>query len=98
MFAGALPEKTYALLKKISPLMKDQGFYLAGGSGLALQIGHRISEDLDFFNRRPFAPSFLLRSLKDRADRLEEIQNEVQTLITDLEGVKRKLMGSNLKY
>jgi hypothetical protein len=88
MFAGALPKKTYALLKKISPLMKDQGFYLAGGSGLALQIGHRISEDLDFFNRRPFDPSSLLRSLKDRADRVEEILNEVQTLITDLEGVK----------
>jgi hypothetical protein len=39
-------------LKKISPLMKEKGFYLAGGSGLALQIGHRISEDLDFFTRR----------------------------------------------
>jgi hypothetical protein len=44
MFAGALPEKTYALRKKISPLIKDQGFYLAGGSGLALQIGHCSSE------------------------------------------------------
>ena len=26
-------------------------FYLAGGTGLALQFGHRISEDLDFFSR-----------------------------------------------
>lgn len=26
-----------------------QGWMLAGGTGLALQIGHRISEDLDFF-------------------------------------------------
>jgi len=73
MFAGPLPEKTLALLKKISPLMRDKGFYLAGGSGLALQIGHRISEDLDFFSRRPFEPSSLLRSLKAKVDRLQEI-------------------------
>ena len=27
-----------------------KGFYLAGGTALALQIGHRISVDLDFFS------------------------------------------------
>lgn len=26
-----------------------KGFYLAGGTGLALQLRHRVSEDLDFF-------------------------------------------------
>jgi hypothetical protein len=65
MFAGALPEKTHALLKKNSPLMKDKGFYLAGGSGLAFQIGHRISEDLIFSTVAPlsFLPwSNLLRT------------------------------------
>lgn len=28
-----------------------QRFYLAGGTGLALQLGHRMSEDLDFFSQ-----------------------------------------------
>jgi len=32
-----------------SSLMKT--FYLAGGTGLALQIGHRRSLDLDFFQK-----------------------------------------------
>ena len=27
-----------------------EDFYLAGGTALALQIGHRISADLDWFN------------------------------------------------
>lgn len=31
------------------PFLKD--FYLAGGTGLALQLGHRISVDLDFFTK-----------------------------------------------
>ena len=30
------------------PLIGD--FYLAGGTGLALQIGHRVSTDLDWFS------------------------------------------------
>ena len=30
------------------------GWILAGGTGLALQLGHRYSEDLDFFHAEPF--------------------------------------------
>ena len=33
-----------------SPLM--QSFYLSGGTALSLQIGHRISVDLDFFTQK----------------------------------------------
>jgi len=31
-----------------------KGAYLAGGTALALQIGHRISVDLDFFTQKQF--------------------------------------------
>lgn len=43
-----LPEKTRALFERLieEPLMR--GMTLVGGSALALQIGHRMSEDLDF--------------------------------------------------
>lgn len=88
MFAVAIPEKTFSLLKKISRLIRDREFYLAGGSGLALQIGHRISEDLDFFTSRPYEVSSLLQSLRPKVDRLQEILNEVQTLIAGLDGIK----------
>ncbi len=40
------------LLRIVRDFGKDplrEKFYLAGGSALALQLGHRISEDLDFF-------------------------------------------------
>ena len=35
------------------------GFYLAGGTGLALRLGHRRSADLDLFSPREFAPGDL---------------------------------------
>jgi hypothetical protein len=43
-----LPEKTRSLFNRLieEPLMR--GMTLVGGSALALQIGHRTSEDLDF--------------------------------------------------
>lgn len=39
------------------------GWTLAGGTGLALQLGHRYSEDLDFFRLEPFDPSRLAEQL-----------------------------------
>lgn len=48
-----LPD-TLLLLKKMQadPVLKN--FFLVGGTGLALQIGHRISIDLDLFSKEPF--------------------------------------------
>lgn len=61
MFEKCIPPESLALLKVLvaNGIMRDYGFYLAGGTGLALQIGHRISEDLDFFTERPFQPQKL---------------------------------------
>jgi predicted nucleotidyltransferase component of viral defense system len=39
--------------------------YLAGGTACALQIGHRISVDLDFFTPKEFNAKELTRSLKN---------------------------------
>lgn len=46
-----LPEKTREafLLCVSNPFFANGGWYLAGGTSLALQVGHRKSVDLDFF-------------------------------------------------
>ncbi len=41
------------------------GFYLAGGTALALHYGHRLSLDLDFFAREHFDEEGLLVRLRD---------------------------------
>lgn len=47
--------------RKVLPLLKSfkKDFYLAGGTALALQIGHRDSVDFDFFSQEPFLTSAL---------------------------------------
>ncbi len=55
-------KKALAILGK-SRLMDSA--YLAGGTACALQIGHRISVDLDFFTPKEFDAKELTRSLKN---------------------------------
>ncbi len=86
MFEDALPEKIKAVLKKITPVVKAQGFYLAGGTGLALQIGHRISEDLDFFRDSSFDTASLFSILRSKTELAEEAVIESHTLLAILDG------------
>ncbi|SFT89249.1 Nucleotidyl transferase AbiEii toxin, Type IV TA system [Algoriphagus locisalis] len=43
-----LAPKTLAVFDKVSALGSIKGYVLVGGTGIALQINHRLSEDLDF--------------------------------------------------
>jgi len=44
----ALVEKTLNVIEEISKMEFVKSFFLVGGTALALQIKHRLSEDLDF--------------------------------------------------
>ncbi len=50
----AVQPGTLGLLKSImqNPYLKN--FNLVGGTALALQLGHRISEDIDLFTSTPY--------------------------------------------
>ena len=52
--------------KVLLPLLKEfkNEFYLAGGTALALQLGHRISIDFDFFALDDFNLNSLQKKLK----------------------------------
>ena len=46
----AVPPLLRNLLAEIGQMPFASRFYLAGGSALALRLGHRVSVDLDFFS------------------------------------------------
>ena len=58
-----LPPATRRLFERLSGEALLAGFVLVGGSALALQIGHRLSEDLDFALFGPQLPSARLDAL-----------------------------------
>lgn len=51
LYLDIMPRETKkAFLKCMElPWLRDSSWYLAGGTALALQVGHRVSVDLDFF-------------------------------------------------
>ncbi len=52
MFYEAISKPALGILEKLgNNNFVSENFYLAGGTGLSLQIGHRLSVDLDFFTR-----------------------------------------------
>ncbi len=57
-----LDAKRKKLLSKLD-FLKEEGFYLAGGTALALQIGHRRSLDFDFYKKETFVPGDLQNML-----------------------------------
>ena len=79
--------KTLGLLKKLMLLPALEGFNLAGGTALSLQIGHRISVDLDFFGDVDFEPIDVLDAIRDVAH--PSIINQSRAiLILNTDGIK----------
>ena len=58
-----LPRRTKKALDFLSAKkwLKNSPWYLAGGTALALQVGHRSSVDLDFFSPKKFNNNILLK-------------------------------------
>ncbi len=54
MFTKTLLPDTFRVIQLISDVSEIKTAYLAGGTALALQLGHRISVDLDFFTQKEF--------------------------------------------
>lgn len=78
---------TLGLLKSLMSREYLYQFVLAGGTALALQIGHRKSVDLDMFSVSDIDVDMLLENLQQHYN----VQPKVQTkgsLICDIEGIK----------
>ena len=71
-------------------VLLNSNFYLAEGTGLALQLSHRRSVDFDFFTPLVFFPIKLIEKLKNhfQPEQINIIEMEEDTLITIIEDVQ----------
>ena len=86
MFREILTESQQALLELLSRVPEVRSFYLAGGTALALLLGHRRSRDFDFFRATDFVPQGLLTVLRSTGE-VEVLQEAAGTLTVTLRGV-----------
>lgn len=79
--------KRKKLLKELG-FLKKYGFYLAGGTALALQIGHRTSLDFDFYTEKKFDNKKLFLELEKKFKNVVLIQKPEQTLIVKINEIE----------
>ena len=60
---SAVPLNLFEVLMGLQEKTAAAGFALAGGTSLALRLGHRLSVDLDFFTTTDFTPPELAARL-----------------------------------
>jgi hypothetical protein len=60
----AMTSEAKALVPRLAPTVARHHFILAGGTSLALRLGHRLSVDLDFFSEEEVLPDLLVGELR----------------------------------
>jgi len=81
---GRQPE----VLQAVASVATRFGFYLAGGTAIALRLGHRRSEDFDWFTDAAAFPSEPLLAALRAAVNIEVGTLEAGTIIGRVHGVK----------
>lgn len=92
MHENTLAKDTKHVLELISKQAFLAPFYLSGGTALALYLGHRESEDLDFFTELDFDASKLLIEI-EKVVKTSGTEISENTLNCYIQGVKVQFLG-----
>ncbi|MFN3740354.1 MAG: nucleotidyl transferase AbiEii/AbiGii toxin family protein [Thermodesulfovibrionales bacterium] len=90
MFEEVVTGQALEVIEDLKILLEP--FYLGVGTGLALQLGHRISYDLDFFTPEVFIPEIILNDLKPH--KIHSI--EKQGIYCEFKGVRLSFLYYDL--
>ena len=85
MYKEAINKSTERVLAKITGKIEGD-FYLAGGTALAIQLGHRLSIDLDWFSANDFSRNTLRETLSGEGhfELTEEEEGTMHGLLDDV--------------
>jgi hypothetical protein len=82
-------------LELIQRLMKDEqfnNFNLVGGTALALQLGHRISIDIDLFSQKRFDTALLKEHLEKNYNAIT-VRTGNNTMAVEIDGVRTDIIA-----
>lgn len=93
MHPKVLSAKGWSIARRLVEGGFTEGWVLAGGTGLALQLGHRVSEDLDFFRPETFDPAALAHALAV-AGRVSVQSRSAGTLHVAVDGLRVSFLAT----
>lgn len=88
----AITPKTADTLRALHACAEIGSFYLAGGTGLALRLGHRLSVDLDFFTPGRFDEEDVIQQVETVPD-FALVEREPHPVHATIRGIKVSLLG-----
>lgn len=97
MIPKVLPKQVWTVVRTLNELHAKRSWILAGGTGLALQLGHRVSLDLGFFIEAEF-DSDVLRADLARLGTLEVQAQDANTLHTRFDGVRLSYLRAEAPF
>lgn len=87
MFEQVLAQQPKSALEVLSQTPVLRQFYLAGGTALALYLGHRYSLDFDWFSEKKFDPKVLQKALVT-LPAFNVISQTEGALVVEIEGIE----------
>jgi hypothetical protein len=96
LYWEAVPPGTQRILYVLGQMPIIRQFYLAGGTALALRLGHRISQDFDLFANVDTFDDILRGSIVEALREehpVDVLQDSVMGLILNVEGQSVSLFG-----
>jgi hypothetical protein len=86
------------IIRLQADLTRNGQFFLAGGTGLGLRLGHRRSDDIDWFTSRRFETDELKRKLERLSEKPVRIEQNGPHTIRAYYGAKDPLETSFITY
>jgi hypothetical protein len=86
-FEALLPKQREVLSASAKPA-QGWGAYLAGGLAVALQLGHRVSADFDWFTANTIPPARLLDDIAATGMSVAVRQNDEGTFLGQVDGLE----------
>jgi len=86
--AEVLTERQVRVFDAIASIADAGGFYLAGGTAIALRVGHRRSEDFDWFAAEVKRPEALAAEIRGRGLVVDSLELAAGTVNCRIGGVK----------
>lgn len=83
-----MPETQQNMLRSLASIADERDMYLAGGTALAIRVGHRRSVDLDWFSPSAIEPMALAADLRNAGIPFEVTDVDEGTLHGKAGGVK----------
>lgn len=91
MHKECFPEKGWKVLRSLKKIVKKYQGTLAGGTALALNIGHRVSDNLDFYTDTFFNVGSVVSDIRKTGRHFNIISEEDGYLFAEVDGIKFSL-------